>query len=80
MRQLIRTKREKEPHLSCGSCLSGATFTGLRWAGRVLEGVILVWVRVQAGSPQSRGQPLGPKGCAGYGGSPRHGLWSRRLL
>lgn len=57
MRQLIRTRREREPHLSCGNCLSEATFTGPGWAA--LETVTLVWVGVQAGSPQSRGQTLG---------------------
>lgn len=57
MRQLIRTRREREPHLSCGSCLSEATFMGLGWAA--LETVTLVWVWVQAGSPQSRGQTRG---------------------
>lgn len=57
MRQLIRTRREREPHLSCGSCLSEATFTGLGWAA--LETVTLGWVGVQAGSPQRRRQTLG---------------------
>lgn len=78
MRQLIRRRREKEPHLSCGSCLSEATFTRSGWAA--LESITLIGVGVQAGSPQGGGQTLGPKGCAGYGGEAKTWLWSKCLL
>lgn len=68
MRQLIRTRREKEPHLSCGSCFSKATFTG---SGSLGESHPSKGWEVQARSPQSRGQILGPQGWAGYGGEPK---------
>lgn len=54
MRQLIRARREKEPHPSYRGRLSEVTFTGL---GRVAP----AWVGVQAGSPRSTGQTPGPE-------------------
>lgn len=60
MRQLIRGKREKEPHLSCRGCSNTVTFTGLGWAA-------LVWGGSMQGVPGTDDRLQAPGGRAGCG-------------
>lgn len=78
MRQLIRARRGKEPHLSYRSCLREVTFTGSSRAGWSRGvGNPGVCVRVKQGAHGAEDRLEAPSACAGYGGEAR--TWAKGL-